>query len=104
MRRQLEIADDFRTQHAGDVRSGGSAAARRDLLSNATAADDISTLQHQRGQPRAAEIRSSGQTVMSAPNDNGIVFWCRSHVGNWLPVATNGSSKTAIVLLPLVYV
>ncbi len=74
MRCQLQIADHFRPQHAGDVRGGRGAAARRDFFRHTTAAHNVAPLEHQRGQACAAQVGSGGEAVVAGSNDNHVVL------------------------------
>ena len=46
---EMEVANDFGTEHAGDVGSGGRAATRSDLFGNAASADDVAAFEDQGG-------------------------------------------------------
>ena len=70
---EMEVADDFGAEHAGDVGSGGSAAARCDLFGDAASADDVAALQHEGGVSGAGEISGSGQAVVASPDDDRVV-------------------------------
>ena len=70
---EMEVADNFRPKHAGDVRSGGSAAARSDLFGNTASAYDVAAFENEGGVSGASEIRGSGQTVMASAHNDGIV-------------------------------
>ena len=70
---EMEVADDFRAEHAGDVGSGGSAAAGCDLFGDTASADDVAALEDEGGVSGAGEIRGSGQAVVASADDDGVV-------------------------------
>ena len=91
VRPQLEIADDFGPQHAGDVRGGRDAAAGSalgvDLFGNRTAADDLAAFEYQHAQTAACEIGRGRQSVVSCAHDDDVVSGTGRHRG--LPFVLN---------------
>src|ERR1700730_13808607 len=69
----MEVADNLGAKHAGDVGSGGGAAARSDLFGNTASADDVAAFEDEGGVSGASEICGSGQTVMASAHNDGIV-------------------------------
>jgi hypothetical protein len=70
---QLQIADNFRPEHARDIRCGGGLAPRRDFLGDATTADYLSSFQNQSAQSGPGKIGRSGESVVAAANDNCVI-------------------------------
>ncbi len=70
---QVEVPDDLGAQHARDVGRRRGAAARRDLLGHAGAADDRAPLDDERGEPGAGEIGCGRQAIVPPAHDDGIV-------------------------------
>ena len=71
--RESQLRNHLGAQHAGDVRSGGDAAAGRDLFGDATAADNLAALQHERGESGLGQISCGGESVVAGADDNGVV-------------------------------
>ncbi len=75
---ELQVADDRRSQHAGDIRCRGDAAARRefgvDFLCDGAAADDIAAFEHEDAPAGAREVCRTGQAVVSGPDDDDVVL------------------------------
>ena len=70
---QLQILNHFRTQHAGDVRSGGDAASGCDFFGDAAAADNFPALQHQRGESGSRKVSCRRQPVVAGADHDGVV-------------------------------
>ena len=73
VRRELQVADDFGPQHAGDVRGRRRAAARRDLFGHARAAEDRPPLDDECRESAAREIGRGRQAVVPGADDDGVV-------------------------------
>ena len=73
MRAEIEVADDRRHQHAGDVGRKGHAMARDHLLGDAGAAKDFASLEHEHRTASAREIGGGGQPVMAAADNDCVV-------------------------------
>src|ERR1700674_4173891 len=71
--RKMEIADNFGAEHAGDVRSGRSAAARSDLFGDTASPDDVAAFENEGGVSRACENRGSGHAVVASADNDGVV-------------------------------
>ena len=74
--RQIELANDLRSQQRDDVRANRKLEAGKDLFRNRRAAEYVATLQHQHLFPRTREIGGVYQTVMSAANHDDVVLCC----------------------------
>jgi len=61
---QSQLADDFRPQHARDIRSRRSAATRRHLFRHAAPAHNFSSLEYQGGQSGAPQICGGGEPIV----------------------------------------
>ena len=70
---EMEVADNFGAKHAGDIRSGGSAAGRSDLLGDTTSADDVAAFEDEGGVSGAREIGSSCEAVVAGADNHGVV-------------------------------
>ena len=70
---EMEVTDNFGAEHAGNVRSGRSAAARSDLFGNTASADDVAAFEDEGGVSCACEIRGSGQAVVASAENDGVV-------------------------------
>ena len=70
---KAQIRNHFRTQHAGDIRCGGHAAAGSDLFGDATAADDFPPFKHESGEPGAGKISGRGETIVTTADDDRVV-------------------------------
>jgi hypothetical protein len=67
------VTPDRLAQHREHVRAGRSAEARRELLGDAGAADDVAALEHQRPHPAAREVERGDEPVVPAADDDRIV-------------------------------
>ena len=70
---KMEVADNFRAKHAGDVGSGGSATARSNLFRNTASAYDVAAFEDEGGVSGASEIGSSSEAVVASADNDGIV-------------------------------
>ncbi len=70
---EMKVADNFGAEHAGDVRSGRSEAARSDLFSDTASADDVAAFKNEGRVSGACEIRGSGQAVVASADNDGVV-------------------------------
>ena len=70
---KMEVADNFRAKHAGDVGSGGSATARSNLFRNTTSAYDVAVFEDEGGVSGASEIGSSSEAVVASADNDGVV-------------------------------
>ena len=70
---EMEVADNFGTKHAGDVRSGGSTAARSDLFGDAASADDLAAFENEGGVSGASEVGGSSKAVVATADNDGVV-------------------------------
>ena len=70
---QAQFGNHFRAQHAGNVRSGGHAAAGRDLFGHATSANNFPALEHQRGKSGARQVGRSSQSVVAGADYDRVV-------------------------------
>jgi len=77
VRQKIEIADNFRPQHAGNVRSGRDAAGGGNLLGDAAAADDRPAFEDECGHSGARQIGGRGESIMAAANHNRVVMQFR---------------------------
>ena len=71
--RQLQFPHDAFLQQAGEVRGGGDAIARPDLLGDRAAAHQFAPLQYQHLAPAARQVGGRHQTIVAAADDDGIV-------------------------------
>src|ERR1700675_2815338 len=70
---KMEVADNFRAQHAGDVRSGGGTTARSDLFGDTASADDVAAFENEGGVSGAREIGGSSEAVVASADHDGVV-------------------------------
>ena len=70
---EMEIADDFGAEHAGDVRSGGCAATGGNLFGDTASADDVAAFEDQGRVSGASQIRGGGEAVVAGTDDDGVV-------------------------------
>jgi hypothetical protein len=70
---EMEVADNFGAKHAGDVGSGGGAAARSDLFSDTASADDVAAFEDEGGVPGARQIGGSREAVVASADNDGVV-------------------------------
>src|SRR5258707_4579959 len=71
--RELYLADDLRAQKAHHVREDGEAKAGKHFVAHRRAAHALATLEHQHLAPGSREIRSTGEPVVTAADDDGVV-------------------------------
>src|SRR5258706_11494606 len=71
--RELELADDLRAQQAYHVREDGEAKAGEHFLAHRRAAHALATLEDQHLAPGASELRSTGEPVVAAADNDGVV-------------------------------
>ena len=70
---EMEVTNDFRAKHAGDVGSGGGAATRSDLFGDTAAAHDVAAFEDEGGVSRAREVGGSREAVVASADNNGVV-------------------------------
>ena len=70
---EAQVGNDFRAQHAGDIRSGGNAATGSDFFGDTTTADDFATLKNQRGESGARQIGGGRQTIVASTDHHSII-------------------------------
>ena len=70
---EIEIADHFGPEHAGNVRSGRGAAAWGYFFSNAASAHDVSPLEDEGRISRARQVCGGGEAVMSCADNHCVV-------------------------------
>ena len=73
MARQIQLADDLRTQQAHDIRANRVLETRIDFLGNRGTANQVTPLQYQHTFPRAGEVGGVDQTVVTSAYDNRVV-------------------------------
>src|SRR5690606_28164291 len=71
---QFELADDLRVKQAHDIGKDRELEARHDLVRDGGAAQNVAPLENERLEPRLCQIRATGQTVVSAANDDDVVI------------------------------
>ena len=78
---EMEVADNFGAKHAGDIRSGGGAAARSDLLGDTTSSDDVAAFEDEGGVSGAREIGSSSKAIVASADNDSVVnrVWTAGH-------------------------
>ena len=76
LRREIEVLDDFRTEHAGDIGSGRDAASGRDFLRDAATANDFAAFEHEHGEASASEISGRGKAVVPCSDDDDVPSFC----------------------------
>jgi hypothetical protein len=81
---EMEVADNFGAEHAGDIRSGGSAAARSDLFRDTASADDVAAFEDEGGVSGAREVGRSSQAVVASADNDGVVnrVWTAGHAAD----------------------
>jgi hypothetical protein len=67
VRGEIEIANHGGAEHAGDIRSRGSAAAWSDFFSYTAAADDFASLEDQHGEAGVGEVSRAVRPLWPAP-------------------------------------
>src|SRR5437764_10218421 len=72
--RQIELANDLWTQQGDHVRTNRKLEAGKNFFSDGSAAQNVTTLEHEHLFAGACEICSIHQTVMSAANHDDVVF------------------------------
>ena len=70
---KAQLRNDFRAQHAGDIRGSGNATARCDFLSDATAAHDFPTFEDERRQAGASQVSRGSEAVVPSADHNGVI-------------------------------
>lgn len=71
-----QLGNDFRPQHASDVRRSRGAAAGSDFFRDATSAHDVSALKYQGGEPGTREVGSRCESIVTGTDHNGVVYPC----------------------------
>ena len=74
MSRQIEFTNNFRTQQRDDVRTNGKLEAGKDFFSDSRAAEHVTPLEHQHTLAGARKICGINQTIVSAADDDDVVF------------------------------
>ena len=70
---EVELADDLGPQQADDVRGHREAVARHDLLGDGSAAQHVSSLQHEHAPAGPGEVGGADQAVVAAADHDGVV-------------------------------
>src|SRR5258708_5577054 len=70
---EAQIRNDFRAQHAGDIRCGGDAAAGGNFFGDTAAADDLPPLEHEGGESGTGQIGGGGQAIMTTTDNDRII-------------------------------
>src|SRR6267154_4089222 len=70
---QIEIGDDFRPQHARDIRGSGHATAGSNLLGYATTAYNMPAFEDESRQSGTRQIRGRRESIVAAPNHDRVV-------------------------------
>ena len=70
---EMEVADNFGAKHAGDIRSGGSAATRSDLFGDTTSSDNVAAFEDKSRVSGAREIGSSSKAVVASADNDSVV-------------------------------
>ena len=105
VRRELQVADDLGAQHARDVGRRRRAAARRDLLGHAGAADDRPPLEDERREPAAREIGRRRQAVVPGTHDDGVVGAPgRCLTFSHLPSSRSRGNVAQVEFLPAIWI
>ncbi len=78
---EMKVADNFRAKHAGDVGSGGGAAARSDFFGDTASTDGVAAFEDESGVSGACEIGGSSQAVVASADHDGVVnrVWTAGH-------------------------
>src|SRR5437764_4598838 len=71
--RELELADDFRAQQTHNVGKDREAETREHFFAHRRAADALAPLEHQNLATGAREIGGTGEAIVPAADDDGIV-------------------------------
>src|SRR5690606_11369418 len=71
--RQLEIADDLRTQQAHDIREHREPEPWKDFLRHGSTANQRTPFEDKRPATGAREVRSRNEPVVPAANDDDVV-------------------------------
>ncbi len=81
---EMEVTNNFRAEHAGDVRSGRSAAARSDLFGDTASANDVAAFENEGGVSGASEIGSSSEAVVTSADNDGVAnrVWTAGHAAD----------------------
>ena len=70
---EAQVRNHLRAQHAGDIRSGGCAAAGSDFFRDAAPADDIAAFQNQGCESRACEVGGRREPIVATADYDGII-------------------------------
>ena len=81
MTRQIEFANDLRTQERDDVRANRKLEAGKDFFRDGRAAEYVTALEHQNLLAGARKIGGVDQTVVAAANDDDVVLIIHLLVG-----------------------
>ena len=73
--RQVEIANDLRTQQRDDVRADGDVEAGKHFLGDRGAAEHVPALEHEHTAACARQICRVRQAVVAAADHDDVVLW-----------------------------
>jgi hypothetical protein len=71
---ELQLADDFRAQQRHDVGADGEFEAGKDLFGDRRAAYEVPAFEDQDFLAGPRQVRGSGQAIVAATNDDGVVL------------------------------
>ena len=94
MLRQLELADDLRTQEGDDVGEDAEAVARHDLLGDGRTAEDVTAFQDQDRLAGLREVGRGHEAVVASADHDGVV--ALRHPAPSLAASGPGPSEKAI--------
>src|SRR5882757_4937151 len=72
--RQVEIANDFRTQERHDVRADGELESGKNFFGAGRSPEDVAALEHQNFSTCLGQIGGSSQAVVASANDDYVVL------------------------------
>ena len=71
---QMQLADDFGAQQRDDVGADGEFEAWKDFFGDRSAADEMTAFEDQDFSAGPRQVRGSGQAIVSATDDDGVVL------------------------------
>src|SRR3954468_16249832 len=71
--RQLEIANDLRSQQADHVRKDRKLETRKNFLGYCGSADEMAALEHDNLAPGAGEVRRRNESIVTAAHDDHVI-------------------------------
>ena len=74
MTRQIEFANNLRTEQRNDVGTNGEFEAGKNFFGDCRAAEHMPALEYKHALARAREIRGVHQAVVTSADDDAIVF------------------------------